>query len=124
MRALTLAAALSPGAPVPPPRSRPVYDYSTMTPEQARQLAGKLIRVRATIVEPDMECAAAGVTEDMARWIVWRKGDATADEGEMVVEGRLAVRYIASYVIEGQFVADFYRFRLESARPIRDREDD
>jgi len=124
--ALILLALVAPtlAAPVPPPRSRPVYDYATMKPEQAQQLAGKLVRVRANITEPDAECAGAGETDDVELWVIWRRGDETADEGEMVVEGRLAVKYFPSYVIEGEFVAGFYRLRLEGARPVRDREGD
>jgi len=115
MLALTLAAVLSPGAPIPPPRSRPVYVFAEMTPEQAQQLAGKTIRVRANITDPDPECAGAGEDDDVVRWVVWRKGDETADEGEMVVEGWLAVKYVPSYFIEGQFVQGFYRFRRKGA---------
>jgi hypothetical protein len=42
----------------------------------------------------------------------------------MIVEGRLTVRYIPGYMINGEWVEGFYRLRLEAARPVRDREDD
>jgi hypothetical protein len=124
MFAYTLAVCLSPGAPVPPPKSRPVYVYSTLTVEQAEALAGKLVRVRANIADPDPEYAENENADGNLRGIVWRRGEATVDDGEMVIEGRLTVRYVPSYVINGQYVEGFYRFRLEAARPIRDREDD
>src|SRR5688572_11144454 len=112
MLALTLAAILSPGAPVPPPRSRPVYDYAAMTPEQAQQLAGRTIRLKANIVDSHPEYAENANGDDNLRGIDWRRGDDTVDEGEMLLEGRLTVRYIPSYFIEGQWVEGFFRLRL------------
>jgi hypothetical protein len=63
--------------------------------------------------DPDPECAGAGEDDDAERWVVWRRGHETADEGEMILEGRLTVRYVPSYVIAGEWVEGFYRFRLE-----------
>jgi hypothetical protein len=124
MLALTLAVCLAPGAPVPPPRSRPVYDYATLTVEQAQLLAGRAVRVKANIVDPDAEYAENENADDNLRGIVWRRGEGTLDEGPVLVEGRLMVRYVPSYFINGEWVEPFFRFRLEAARPIRDREDD
>jgi len=115
MLAITRAACLAPGAPVPPPKSRPVYDYAAMTPEQAQELAGRVIRVRATITEPDPECAGAGEADDVQRRVVWRRGEATADEGEMIVEGRLTVRYVPPHFLNGELVEGLHRLRLEQA---------
>jgi hypothetical protein len=124
MLSLTLAAVLAPGAPVPPPRSRPTYDYATLTVERAHLLAGRTVRVKANVVDPDPEYAENANSDDNLRGIVWRRGEATLDDGEMVIEGRLTVRYIPAYFIEGEWVEGFYRLRLEVARPVRDREDD
>jgi hypothetical protein len=101
-----------------------VYDYAALTFEQAQQLAGRTVRVRANITDPDPECAGAGEADDVQRWVTWRRGDETADDGEMIVEGRLSVRYIPPYIINGELVEGFYRLRLEAARPIRDPDGD
>jgi hypothetical protein len=124
MLSVAFALVLAPGAPVPPPRSRPTYDYATLTAEHAQLLAGRTVRVRANIADPDPEYAENTNSDDNLRGIVWRRGEATADDGEMVIEGRLSVRYIPAYFINGEWVEGFYRLRLEAARPIRDREDD
>jgi hypothetical protein len=125
MLALTLAACLAPGAPVPPPRSRPVYDSAALTVEQAQLLAGKTVRLKANILDPDPEYAENANGDDNLRGIVWRRGEATyLDEGEMIVEGRLTVRYVPPYFINGKWVEGFNRLRLEQARRVRDREDD
>jgi hypothetical protein len=39
--------------------------------------------------------------------VVWRQGEATADEGPVVVEGRLRVRYIPAYFINGEWEPPF-----------------
>jgi hypothetical protein len=70
MLALTLAVCLAPGAPVPPPKARPTYDYAAMTVKQAEALAGKLIRVKANITDPDPEYAGAHSPDDNLRGIV------------------------------------------------------
>jgi hypothetical protein len=103
MLSLTLAAAVI-AAPVPPPRSRPVYDYATLTAEEAQALAGRTIRVRANIVDPDEEYAENANDDDNLRGVVWRRGEATLDEGELIVEGRLAVRYVPGRTINGEWV--------------------
>src|SRR5262245_26940806 len=123
MLALTLAAVLSPGAPIPPPKSRPVYDYSALSVEQAHALAGKLIRVRANVTDADPEYAGAGETDDTTRLVGWRKGKASLDEGPVLVEGRLRVRLIGPYTIHGAWVEPFWQLRLEQARPIGHRDD-
>jgi hypothetical protein len=124
MLALSLAVCLAPGAPVPPPKSRPTYDYATLTVEQAHELAGRTIRVKANITDPDPEYAGAHSPDDNRRRVVWRRGEATRDEGPLVVEGRLRLDYIPGYTINGERVEGFWTFRIVAARPIRDREDD
>src|SRR5262245_20987534 len=59
MLALTLAAALTPGAPIPPLKARPAGDFASLTVEQAQLLAGKVIRVRARIDYAEPEYAEA-----------------------------------------------------------------
>jgi len=77
-------------APVPPPRSRPVYVFATMTPEQAQGLAGKVIRVKATIGYAEPDYAEAENADDHLRGIAWRLGEAVLIEGAaVVIEGRL-----------------------------------
>jgi hypothetical protein len=119
MLALTLSVCLSPGAPVPPPKARPIYVYATMTPEQAQLLAGKTIRVKANIADPDPEYAENENADDNLRGIVWRRGEATLDDGEMVIEGRLTVRYVPAYFINGEWVEAFWRLRLNTSRQMR-----
>jgi hypothetical protein len=117
MLPIALAVCLSPGAPIPPPRSRPTYDSAVMTREQAHELAGKPIRVRANIADPDDEYAENHNGDDNLRGIALRRGEATCDDGEMLVEGRLSVRYIPAHFINGECVEGFYSLRLEAARP-------
>jgi hypothetical protein len=75
--------------------------------------------VKANIVDPDPECAENANADDHLRGIVWRRGEAMSlDEGEMIVEGRLSVRYIPPYFINGERVQGFFRLRLEAARPV------
>src|SRR5262245_49229649 len=81
MLALTLAVCLAPGAPIPPPRSRPVYVFASLTVEQAKLLAGRTVRVKANITDPDPEHAGAHSPDDNLRCVVWRKGEGTLDEG-------------------------------------------
>jgi hypothetical protein len=101
-----------------------VYDQAALTVEETQQLAGQLIRVLANSIDPDEEDAENANGDDNLRGIVWRRGEATLDDGEMVVEGRLTVRYIPAYFIEGEWVEGFYRLRIEAARPVRDRDRD
>jgi hypothetical protein len=61
--------------------------------------------------------------DENLRWVVWRRGEATLDEGEVVVEGRLRGVYVGAFHHNGGWEPPSYALRLEQARRIDKRDD-
>jgi len=114
MLALTLAACLSPGGPVPLPED----DFARLTVEQATPLPGKTIRVKAYIVEPDDKHASIYSPDGNLLAVLWRKGEVTQDESAVVIEGRLKLVRAPTYPINGERAEAFWQLRIEEARQV------
>src|SRR5262245_13036767 len=111
MLPLTLLLCLAPGE---------ALDFDRITPDQAKTLAGEVIRVRCQVLDPDPEHASCHSGDGNLRAIIWRPGEGNLDEGPVTVEGKVRLVFFPSYVIHGEKVRAFFQIRLEEARPVEE----